>query len=409
MNTSAAQGDGTVATHIKSLSESARILVQNGDLRGAEDVYRAILDAAPYHGPALSFFARQANDAGDPAKALEFIEKAIKGNPGKLVHIQNRAKLYGGMGRLQDALNDLDLLLKQRPDAFTLLFHKALVLRDLGKRKEAVRTAIAAWQRCPNPEALVGAPDVPAYLGSQIFECANLIRATQLMYIDGELKPVVEQHGKEALQRIFAAVSTFTGLHGTHANPELSGLVLAGVNGYRAPKPAPDWLTGIEAAMGRLIHAANEASRHAARGARDQVQVISIQAAGLDTLLASLEPTVPLIRDMDTETRVMEIPAGTHVIRTRSAENWKLTVYLPIEVANDATLAQGTDVHRLSAGIAVVANPSSDDIVRNDGPASVCLMRFSVWHPETTLAEQQGLQAVYRAMKRFDDHFVRQS
>src|SRR5690349_20471722 len=96
------------AWQIKTLVQSAAALSKSGDEAGAEDIFRRVLEAAPFNGPALSFFARKAYTAGNLQEALALLDKAQQSTPNNPRHYHNRAQVLVSLGRLEDAIRDLD-------------------------------------------------------------------------------------------------------------------------------------------------------------------------------------------------------------------------------------------------------------------------------------------------------------
>lgn len=389
------------AWQIKTLVQSAAALLKSGDTAGAEDIYRRVLEVAPFNGPALSFFARSAYTAGNLQEALALIDKAQQGAPRNPRHYHNRAQILKALGRLEDAIRDLDTARELLPNFSLPLFQKALLLRDLGQRETAVRTAIEAWQHYPEAilvDVASEAANLPQSTRDIIRETANLIRATQLVMVDSELEPVIDRHGKDALQRLFAALSAFTGL--TQAEPAGAqlrpGLSLAGL----AAPETPAWADALRgrngeiAALARRITGANSA----------ELIRIAVDADGIDDhrkLLTLLEG-VPLVPAPDGGVSVILAPAGIHRLSLANGHNWRQEAYLALELPEKVALSFGTDNLVPETGEVYLGRSEQPHHLQIGSGGSALLLSLSTWHPGLSAAEREGLPAALRGMRRFN-------
>ena len=390
------------AWQIKTLVQSAAALLKSGDTAGAEDVFRRVLEVAPFNGPALSFFARNAYSTGNLQEALALIDKAQQGAPRNPRHYHNRAQILIALGRIEDAIRDLDTAREILPSFSLPLFQKALLQRDLGQRETAVRTAIEAWQHFPEAHLVDVAPeagDLPQSTRDTIRETGNLIRATQLVMVDSELEPVIDKHGKDSLQRLFAALSAFTGL--TQADPAAaqlrSGLSLAGLTPASA---GSDWADALRTRSGEI---AVLARRIAGAGSADLTRIV-IEADGGDDqrkLLGLLEG-VPLVASPDGGISVILAPGGIHRLSPANGHNWRQQAYLALELPEKIALSFGTDNLVPQAGQTHLGRSEQPHHLQIGTGGSALLLSFSTWHPELSAAEREGLPAALRGMRRFN-------
>ena len=392
------------AWQIKTLVQSAAALLKSGDEAGAEDIFRRVLEAAPFNGPALSFFARKAYSDGNLQEALALMDKAQQSSPRNPRHYHNRAQILVALGRLEDAIRDLDTARDILPGFALPLFQKALLLRDLGQRESAVRTAIEAWRTYPEANLVDIAPeaeDLPQYTRETIRETANLIRATQLIMVDSELEPAIERHGKDSLQRLFAALSAFTGL--TQADPNVSqlrpGLNLPGL----APATAPTW---IELLRDRNSELAALARRLAGPGSIEFTRLAVDADGGEDhrKLLALLEG-VPLVAAPDGGISVILAPAGIHRISLANGHNWRQQAYLVLELPEKFALSFGTDNIAAVTGQTYLGRSEQNHHLQVGTGGTALLISFSTWHPDLSEAEREGLPAALRGMRRFSEKY----
>ena len=389
------------AWQIKTLVQSATALQQNGDEAGAEDIYRRVLEVAPFNGPALSFFARKAYAAGNLQEALAMMDKALEGAPRNPRHYHNRAQILIALGRLEDAIRDLDTSRGILPSFALPLFQKALLQRDLGQRDTAIRTAIEAWQNFPEAQLVDVAPDaenLPKSARETIRETANLIRATQLIMVDSELEPIIERHGKESLQRLFAALSAFTGLSqsDTPTTTLRPGLSLGGL----ASVTTPPW---TEIACGRSGDIATVARRIAGTQPTELLR-ISVEADKSEDhrKLHALLESIPLVAAPDGGVSVILAPAGIHQIGLANAHNWRQEAYLALNLPEKIALSFGIDNIVPETGKVYLGRSEQPHHLQVGAGGTALFISFSVWHPDLSEAEREGLPAALRGMRRFN-------
>ena len=394
------------AWQIKTLVQSAAALLKSGDNAGAEDIFRRVLEVAPFNGPALSFFARNAYSAGNLQEALALIDKAQQSAPRNPRHYHNRAQILIALGRLEDAIRDLDAAREIMPDFALPLFQKALLLRDLGQRDAAVRTAIEAWQHFPEAQVVDAAPearDVPQSTRDTLRETANLIRATQLVMVDSELEPVIERHGKDSLQRLFAALAEFTGLSQaeTPASQLRPGLRFAGLS---APVAAPAWTETLRDHLSEI----SAAARRLAGTGSGELTRIAVEANG-DTdqrALLSLLEGVPLVPAPDGGVSVILAPAGIHRLGLANRHNWRQEAYLVLEISEKVALSFATDNIVPEVGQTYFGRSEQPHHLQIGTGGSALLLSFSTWHPELSEAEREALPAAMHGMRRFNAKYA---
>lgn len=390
------------AWQIKTLVQSAAALRKSGDEAGAEAVFRRVLEVAPFNGAALSFFARNAYAAGKLQEALGLMDKALEGAPRNPMHYNNRAQVHIGLGRLEDALRDLETALGLVPDLSVALFQKAVLQRDLGQREAAVRTSIQAWQRFPEAQQIYSAPEVdevsPA-AREAVRETANLIRATQLVMVDSELEPMVEQHGKDSLRRLFAALAEFTGLSPaeTQSARLRPGLRL---DGLTSPASTSDWAATLGGRSGELLAVARRLG-DASSGEFTRVAVTADGDADQRALLALLDG-VPQVPAPDGGISVILAPAGIHRLSLANGHNWRQEAYLVLELSEKVALSFGPDNLLPTAGQTYLGRSDQPHHLQIGAGGSALLLSLSTWHPDLSAVEREALPAALRGMRRFN-------
>ncbi|MDE2092076.1 MAG: hypothetical protein KGJ08_09305 [Gammaproteobacteria bacterium] len=405
-----------LAKLVKTLAQSARALASAGDVVSAEQVYRRILEAAPYHAPSLSFLANQAYALGDAEQALALIDKAIQGNPRAPLLFQNRALINKYLGDLGAAMRDLDDALRLQPVYPVALLHKASLQKDTGDRDGAVRTALMAWQQLPAPETMANDATIPREIRELVMECANLLRSTQLILIDSELEPVMERFGKESLQRLFAGVAAYAGLSAQteSSRPQRGGVHIPGLTYSPILPGGPHpWSAELAAALPTLHTEADRILTPSTPDNQTAEQLAAADIGGMlrytlqptsserDKAIVSLLGTAPLTHEPEDEIALLLLPPGRYILRTGQGNNWKLTSYVPLDAQSKATLMIDTAAVDLVTGTGVLASQLSDHALNVEGHRPLMLLAFPIWHPELSEAEVAGIPAVLRGIKRF--------
>lgn len=394
---------------VKTLAQSAGALVRSGNFDDARSIYLKILDMAPFHGPALSFFAQSAYEQGELDKALAFMDKAVQGNPRNPRHYQNRAEIYKSLGQLENAIRDLDRVRSLLPDFTPPLFAKALLLRDCGEHDAAVRTAVMGWRQVPDLEMAANDVGLPESVRNAIIGCANLIRSTLLIMIDSELEAVIEQHGKASCKRIFAAVAAFTGLNTVGADRQtvVAGLSLehlSDITEADLPSGCTIPLEKDDSLIRMVIEFARSLPIKSIDGPSGTTMKVAADSDIYRTLTSRLAG-VSLIPEPDGSVSVLRASTGSHVLNSAGGENWRLTAYLPIEVSTKTMLILGQREVKPVPGKLILDNALHNQYLHVGADASALFLCFNIWHPELTAAEIAGISAVLRAIRKFDTRY----
>lgn len=103
----------------------------------------AILEMFPSDEKALGTLGRCWLALGDPAKAVEFADRAAKADPRELVAFRTRAFAAAALGRLEEALADARHVMHVTPGDLEMRLFQAGLYERSGRRHHA----IAAWER----------------------------------------------------------------------------------------------------------------------------------------------------------------------------------------------------------------------------------------------------------------------
>lgn len=112
-----------------------------GDYTHAQADFASALTADPHNFVALNGTGLLASRDGDHAAAIAAFSKAIDSNPKDTFALQYRGFSYLRTGKQDLALADFGAAIRQKPAAVQLYWWRALVLREEGKKSEAIQQA----------------------------------------------------------------------------------------------------------------------------------------------------------------------------------------------------------------------------------------------------------------------------
>ncbi len=125
-------------SHMALLLANALALHQAGRLAEAEKVYRQVLDIQSDQFDSLHLLGVIFFQRGDPAAAVEQIDRALKGNPDDVVALNNRGNALHALQRFDEALASYDRALALRPDYTDALCNRGAALHELKRYDEAL-------------------------------------------------------------------------------------------------------------------------------------------------------------------------------------------------------------------------------------------------------------------------------
>ena len=123
---------------------------REGDLHGAEQLYREILAVAPAHAIALQMLGLVMIQTNRLQGGVELIDKALAINPNDADALYNRGNALRALKRLDEALASYDKALAIRPDSVEALNNRGNVLQELKRFDEALASYDKALAVKPN-------------------------------------------------------------------------------------------------------------------------------------------------------------------------------------------------------------------------------------------------------------------
>ena len=423
------------AWQIQTLADSARQLAERGEKADAEKIYRQILEVAPYHIRALNFLAVQSILRGELDVGERYLEQALRAAPERPILHKHMALVHQARGDFTRALQGLDRALELRPELNACHLHRGDVLDAMGRHDEAVTSYWQAWRGFPSPEAMSEEELVPPTLRGLLRRAAESLRQAQTALMQESLEPVRERHGAEALARIDEAVEIYLGLKRNpyaHALQRPAIFYLPGLTPRsffeRADFP---WTRALEAAVPRIreeldaVLASDEgllpyvkvdagtdpqqwgaldrsrawSSLHLIKGGtRDEPNC----ARCPETLRALEGIPLPHIPDHAPEAFFSILEPGTHIPPHFGLANYKLATHLPLRIPPDCAIRVGNETRGWTEGECLIFDDSFQHEAWNRSQERRAVLIFDIWHPEVTLAEQEGIMAVLKAINDFN-------
>jgi len=422
------------AWQIQTLADSAKLLADRGELREAEDIYRRILEVAPYHVRSLNFLAVQAMIRGELDKSRAYLEQALRAAPDRAILNQNMGLVQRERGELADALIWLDRAIALKPEHRNARLHKGAVLMELGRRDEAVSIYWQAWRNFPNPELVANDPFTPLAIRNLVREAAEHIRAKQVQLIADALAPLHERHGADALARVDEMAEIYVGRRTPvyqHALQRPAFLYLPHLKADPVPARSKfPQLRHLESATDAIreelravlasgeglapyvrIPAGQDPQQWADLAGSSQWSSLHFYKAGeavkenLDrcphTAAALAALSLPQIPGHAPEAFFSILNPGAHIPSHFGLANYKLAVHLPLMVPPDCSIRIGNDTHGWKEGECLVFDDSFQHEAWNRSDKSRVVLIMEMWHPEVSEAEREGIVAMVGAIEDF--------
>lgn len=122
---------------------------QSGDIATAENIYRQVLQQAPYDANAWCFLGIACHDQSRYDEAMHAYETAIRIQPDFPVALNNSANTLKQMGRFDEAIARCQEALRLKPDYSTAYNNLGVTLVAMGRLEEASCTFEKALQLMP--------------------------------------------------------------------------------------------------------------------------------------------------------------------------------------------------------------------------------------------------------------------
>lgn len=181
---------------------------QAGDLAGAAQAFRSLLQAHPEHATALQFLAFEAGQRGDFAAAADWYGRAARAQPDDAATRYNLAMAQLGLGQWPQALAALDEALLREPTMIEAMLHRGSALERMQRPADA---ALAYLRATRFAEANLDPRRMPPELKRFLNHALGVVREHLASELEGALADLVAAHGADAIARIRAGGEMFAG------------------------------------------------------------------------------------------------------------------------------------------------------------------------------------------------------
>jgi aspartate beta-hydroxylase len=373
-------------------------------------------------------------ERNDLENIQRYLEEAIRSAPNQSLLHQNMGVVLKHRGKLEEALASFERVTVLEPGHEFAFLHKGTVLEALGRMDEAVAAYRQGFRNFPEAEAAANDPHSPPMVRSLVMQAAAAVQTSQLRSIHSFLVPVLERHGKDALDRVIQAADIAVGHRRPnfrHALQRPSFIYLPGLE----PRAFFDreqfgWTAGLESATA-VIRGELEAALAADQGFAPYVQVpkgqepqqwreldgsrtwsaLHLYKAGIRMdencarcpqsarVAESLE--LPLIPGHSPEALFSVLQPGTHIPPHFGLGNYKLVAHLPLIVPPDCAIRVGNETRGWIEGECLVFDDSFQHEAWNRSTATRAVLILDVWHPQVTPAEREGITALIQGVAAF--------
>lgn len=425
------------ASQIAVLADSARSLAERGEKVAAENIYRAILEKAPYHVRALMYLSVRALERGESAESRKLLERVIQADPNRPLAYQNLGIVHRANGHSDLALAAFDHAIALQPDYALALLHKGSLLESLGHKVPALACYKRGLECLPRKaEELVADPATPGKVRDLVKYGAEFVRDSLKTAVSAHLGTLHELYGETALKRIESAARWLEG--GISSPPFARSLQRPSYLYLPDVDPHPffdrsnfDWASALEAhtpaiqaefesilesragitpyveiddktnpqQWRELNHSSQWSSFQLIRGGK----VLSENTARCPATMEALHCLpIPDIPDHAPEMFFSILAPGAHIPPHYGLGNYKLAVHLPLMVPPDCGIRVGNETRNWTEGECLVFDDSFQHEAWNRSQEPRAVLIAETWNPLLTEVEKQGIRALIAALADFN-------
>jgi aspartate beta-hydroxylase len=411
----------------------AQRLLREGRVDEAGRVLLAILDADPQHGEALNFAGLIALQQGQLQRAAELLERARAVQPADPTTLHHLGFAREAQGDLAGALEVQSAAVRLQPAFHVGRLHVARLLALTGQPE----LAAVQYARCLEGAQAAGqwlnSGTTPEPLRAVVEQAVAHVRSWRRAGFDRVFAPLLQQHGRDALERVERCLRIYFGEEvPSYPDPlqRPNFLYFPGLptSAFFDTAQLP-WVAGLEAQtdairgeLRALLPSASGRERVFASEALESENLVGGDIAPTwngyyfyrhgerreencrrcPATIAALD-ALPLarIREHAPETLYSVFTPGTHLMPHRGVTNTRLVCHLPLIVPEDCALRVGTEVHAWQEGRVVVFDDTYEHEAWNRSGRTRVVLIFDIWNPHLTQAEQAALTHVVESLGDF--------
>jgi aspartate beta-hydroxylase len=412
---------GTDDRQVRQLIEAAGQAYQRGQALEAERLFRQAESAAPRHPLVLNENARRLLLAGNPARALELLQEAVKDAPSELTPWIHLAAALRALNRTDEEMKALEKVLSIEPRNVSALLQKASLQEQQGEPRAAAMTYRVALNLVPP------GLELPPAVRQQVQHARACVDANNRFlegFLETRLRDLRARHPGERLsrfercldivlqkQRIYRQQPTFMYF------PELPSIEFY----ERGDFP---WLESIEAATDDIraelmsLLADGPATlepyvlirdgspvdqwKELNRSRRWGVYFLWKEGKPIEEHIARCPRTVAALKSWPR----WEIPgygpsalfsvvdAKTRIPPHTGVHNTRLTVHVPLVIPPGCGFRVGGESRVWELGKAFVFDDTIEHEVWNDADVPRAVFIFDIWSPFLSRAERELVASV---------------
>jgi aspartate beta-hydroxylase len=418
---------------IDALLHQARLYANDNDMR-AEKAFSAVIENDAFNIEARTFLARNAMQTGQPEKALEHLEIAIR------VHSNNPA-LWRSLGLTHLALTQwpqaqsaLEKCLSLAPNMHAARLHLGKALEHQGKNDAATKTYLLALSQAQRDGIWLNAETTPPWLTKDIGHAVNVANKGRHTIYERCMQELYARFESTELMRVDQCLKGVLGFENT-------------LSGNKKQKPTFMYFPGlpespiIEPSLfpwHEYIESQYASIRTEAEGILSQRSALSpfLELGDNDKISdylggqkpnwdayffyrhgGKLQPhhdecpitsttleSLPLVRieDHAPEICFSVLTPGTHILPHHGVSNVRLVMHLPLIVPENCAINVDGEIHAWKEGECVVFDDTFLHEAWNHGRSTRTILLMDVWNPHLTEVERLAVTHLIEGMGEFN-------
>jgi len=413
---------------IRGLIQQAERAHAAGQRDEAERLLVRAEGAGPAHPLVLNARAIRELQGGNPARARELLERAIRSEPANAALRMNLATAWRALGDGEQEERALQAVLKIEPRNLLALLQKG----DLFERRGKIRAAASVYQNAlqtVSPSTMLPAALQPAF--KHAVDVVQRNDAELAAHLAASLEPVRAGHPAGELARAEHALAALTGAKRIYLpQPTFLHVPRLPSDEFYSREQFP-WLPELEAATGEIRAEFERAVLEDAGGAvpyidypdgvpLDQWKDLNksrrwsaffLWRDGLrvDAHADRCPKTAALLAKLPHANVPGYAPTAffsildkkSHIPPHTGVTNSRLIVHLPLVVPGNCRFRVGSETREWETGKAWVFDDTIEHEAWNDSDSPRAILIFDVWHPALTQGERDVLRTAVPAIKGF--------
>jgi aspartate beta-hydroxylase len=421
---------------ITAALERARQFAALGRGDEALGEYRRILAAQPEHAEALAFHGMHALNRGNPAQAIDWLERAARANPTEPQILLSLGGAFLASRRLDEACATLARCLELAPRAYVARLQYATALEQSGKADTALRQYFGAIVQAQKEGRWLSDASTSPALRPQVKHAMRTAFVGRKRLLESVLAPHVARHGEAAMARVLKCLKIFLGeLQANYPDarqrptflyfPDLpfatyfdralfpwyevlenaTDAVREEMNAVRAqpqtlepflgdhpPEAMKTYLGGVDDPVWNAYFFYRHGERF-----DDHHQRCPRTSAALDAL-----PTLVRIREHAPEACYSILTPGTHILKHRGVTNTRLVTHLPLIIPPNCAINVGGEEKVWQIGECFSFDDSIEHEAWNRSGQTRVVMLLDVWNPYLTPPECEAITSLIEGIGDFN-------